>query len=64
MLALLDGFDWEVRRGALRILADMSPGSLAPFASIIYGMRALIGPEVDKLLRPAAASMLTVPLVD
>jgi len=64
MLSLLNRLDWEVRRGALRLLATLNPGSLAPLASTIYDMRATMGAEVDHLLRPAAASMIAVPLGD
>lgn len=53
----------QVRRGVLRLLAELQPGSLAPLASAIIGMRNK-HPEMAHLLRPAAASMIAVNLVE
>ncbi|KAL1514714.1 hypothetical protein AB1Y20_003801 [Prymnesium parvum] len=57
LLSVLEGLDWEARRGVLRVLAELPPGSLSPLASTIYNLRALIGSDVDRLLRPT--NMLT-----
>uniref|UniRef100_A0A7S3B3E9 HEAT repeat domain-containing protein n=1 Tax=Haptolina ericina TaxID=156174 RepID=A0A7S3B3E9_9EUKA len=56
-----DALDWEVRRGVIRLLAGLRPGSLAPLAPTIMSMRDRY-PEMAHLLKPAATSRVGVDL--